>query len=286
MSGSRIEVIPIGGAIGAEVTGVDLSRPLDEATFSEVRHALLEHLVIVFRDQVMSQEEHKAFGRRFGTLNVHDYVAGLPDHPEIIEIAKEADYGGYNFGGTWHSDVSYLEQPSLASILYAKEVPPRGGDTLFTNAYLAYETLSDGMRRMLDELRAVHSAGEVYGAGSPRGVERAGQSSRMRVRPDESAYAEVVHPVVRTHPDTGRRLLYVNYNFTTRFEDMSVEESAPLLGFLFLHLQRPEFGVRVRWRENTVTMWDNRCTQHLAVNDYQGFRRRMHRVTIDGDRPY
>jgi taurine dioxygenase len=275
-----IAVKPIAGALGAEIEGVDLSEPLDNASFAAVHQALLEHLVIFFRDQHLTAEQHLAFGRRFGTLNVHDFVAGMPRHPEIIEVRKEPGETE-NFGGGWHSDVSYLEKPALGSILYAKDVPDHGGDTLFANMYLAYETLSDGMKRLLGGLKAVHSAGRFYGPSSTYF-----RDASMQLLYSPEAEHEMEHPVVRTHPETGRKGLYVNSGFTTRFAGMTVEESTPLLKFLFDHAARPEFTCRFRWQKNSIAFWDNRSVQHYALNDYQGQRRVMQRVTVDGDRPF
>jgi taurine dioxygenase len=280
MAYETIEVRRIAGALGAEVSGVELGRSLPEPVIGEIRQALLDNIVIFFRDQHMTAEQQKAFGQRFGTLNVHDYVDGMALHPEIIEVRKEPEER-QNFGGSWHTDVSYLEEPALGSILYAREVPDYGGDTLFANMYLAYETLSDGMKAMLDGMSAVHSARGPYGPRSDYAADRS-----MNIRLSNTANAEVEHPVVRTHPETGRKLLYVNSVFTTRFKDMTEEESAPLLRFLFDHAVRPEFTCRFAWENNAVAFWDNRCAQHYAINDYQGRRRVMHRVTVNGDRPY
>ena len=285
MTYARIEVRPIAGALGAEIGGVDLSKDLDNQTFAEVHQALLDHLVIFFRNQTLTPEQHKAFGRRFGRLDVHEFVRGLDSHPEIIEIVKEPEERGLNFGGVWHSDVTYQEKPALGSILYALEVPLYGGDTMFANQYLAYESLSDGMKRMLDGLKAMHSAGRAYGTrGSDEYRELRHQSMRIDAR--EEAHREMEHPVVRTHPETGRKSLFVNGVFTTRFAGMTEEESRPLLDYLFRHAVRPEFTCRFRWEPGSVAFWDNRCTQHFALNDYHGFRRRMHRVTVCGDRPF
>tara|TARA_B100000029_G_scaffold9966_1_gene10878 strand:+ start:387 stop:1247 length:861 start_codon:yes stop_codon:yes gene_type:complete len=286
MSSSELAIKPLSGALGAEVTGVQLAELVDRNSFGMIREALLEHLVLVVRDQHLTPEQHLSVGRALGTLNVHDFVEGLSDYPEIIEIVKEPEDNGYTFGGTWHTDVSYLERPSMASLLYAKEVPASGGDTLFANTYLAYETLSEGMKRMLESLRAVHSPKEIYSIVSKRGDRRAANQKSMSFQNPEQAFGEVIHPVIRTHPETSRKLLYVNGNFTLRFEDMSIEESRPLLEYLFAHLSRPEFSCRVRWHPDTLTIWDNRCTQHLAIGDYDGSRRRMHRVTVNGDRPH
>ncbi|HUA51851.1 MAG TPA: TauD/TfdA family dioxygenase [Candidatus Sulfotelmatobacter sp.] len=277
----KITVKPIAGALGAEIDGVDLARPLDNASFAAVHQALLDHLVIFFHDQHLTQEQHLAFGQRFGTLNVHDFVEGMREHREIIEVRKEPAET-QNFGNGWHTDVSYLEKPALGSILYAREVPDHGGDTMFANMYLAYESLSDGMRRLLDGLKAVHSGARFYGPNSS--FYRENRSMKMLYSPD--AELETEHPVVRTHPETGRKGLYVNSGFTTRFAGMTVEESAPLLKFLFDHAARPEFTCRFHWRPNAIAFWDNRSVQHYAINDYHGQRRVMQRVTVDGDRPF
>ncbi len=286
MSYSRIEVKPVAGTLGAEISGVDLADDLDNETFSEIHQALLEHLVIFFRNQKMTPEQHKAFARRFGELDVHEYVQGIDGHPEIIEVVKEADERDLNFGGTWHSDVTYQEKPALGSVLYALETPPHGGDTMFANQYLAYETLSEGMREMLSGMTAMHSAARSYGPNSRAAKRQAIGKNSMRITVSEDALAEREHPVIRTHPDTRRKCLFVNGVFTTRFKDMTVEESQPLLDFLYKHAVRPEFTCRFRWEPGSVAFWDNRCTQHYALNDYHGFRRRMHRVTISGDRPF
>jgi len=203
-------------------------------------------------------------------------------HPEIIQIRKEPQETR-NFGGGWHTDVSYLERPALGSVLYARDVPDYGGDTLFANQYLAYETLSDGMKALLGGMTAIHSARRPYGVNATRAFEP-GPSS-MSFHFSEAAHAEVEHPVVRTHAETGRKALYVNGAFTVRFKDMTEEESAPLLHYLCQHGVRPEFTCRFRWRPNSIAFWDNRCVQHNAVNDYQGERRVMHRIAIEGERP-
>ena len=280
----HIEVKPVAGALGAEIEGVDLAAPLDDETFAEIRQTFLDHLVIFFRDQKVTPDQHKAFGRRFGTLNIHPYVKAMGGHEEIIEIVKEKD-DKVNFGGGWHTDVSFLEKPALGSVLLAREVPESGGDTMFANQYLAYETLSDGMKELLDGMVAVHSAGSQYG--------RQGESQRnrdkrggMQLAVTEVAEETTEHPVVRTHPETGRKALYVNGAFTERFKGMTKAESAPLLRFLFKHAVQPEFTCRFRWAENSIAFWDNRCAQHYALNDYAGQRRHMQRVTINGDRPF
>jgi taurine dioxygenase len=282
MAQRKISVAPISGALGAELSGVDLSGPLSDDLIGDIRAALLQHHVIFFRDQQLTPSQHLAFGRRFGELQVHDFVEGMADNDEILEVRKE-DYETRNFGGGWHTDVSYLERPALGSVLYAREVPEYGGDTMFANQHLAYEALSDGMKRMLEGLTAVHSARRPYGPNAARAHDY-GPSS-MRFNFTESALAETEHPVVRTHVETGRKSLYVNRTFTIRFKDMTEAESAPLLEFLFRHQVRPEFTCRFRWAAGSLAIWDNRCAQHYAINDYAGQRRIMHRITLAGDRP-
>jgi taurine dioxygenase len=282
MAQRTVSVAPISGALGAELSGVDLSGPLSDDLIGDIRAALLRHHVIFFRDQHLTSGQHLAFGRRFGELQVHDFVEGMADNDEILEVRKE-DYETRNFGGGWHTDVSYLERPALGSVLYAREVPEYGGDTMFANQHLAYEALSDGMKRMLESLTAVHSARRPYGPNAVRAHDY-GPSS-MRFNFTEAALAETEHPVVRTHVETGRKSLYVNRTFTIRFKDMTEAESAPLLNYLCDHAVRPEFTCRFRWQPGSIAFWDNRCVQHNAINDYHGQRRVMHRVTIEGERP-
>ncbi|MDX1434282.1 MAG: TauD/TfdA family dioxygenase [Gammaproteobacteria bacterium] len=273
-----LDVKPVSGAIGAEVHGVDLAAELDEATVAAIRRALLDHLVLFFRGQRLAPGELLALARRFGEPSEYPFVRGLDDYPEIIEVIKREDET-QNFGGLWHSDTTYLEHPPLGSLLYAKELPPVGGDTLFANMYLAYETLSPGMRRLLAGLRAVNSAEKASAAVT--------RVDRSRERPkDASAFVTTAeHPVVRTHPETGRQALYVNPGHTVRFVGMTEAESAPVLEYLYRHQIRPEFTCRLRWEVGTVAFWDNRAAQHYALNDYHGYRRAMLRVTLAGDRP-
>ena len=282
MAYRTIEVRPLCGALGAEISGVDLSKDLGNQAFDEIHRAFLDHLVIFFRDQTLTPRQQVAFATRFGPIGNYPFLDGLPDAPEVIEILKtEADR--LNFGGGWHTDTAYLERPSLGSLLYAHEAPAAGGDTLFANAYLAYETLSDGMKATLGKLRAVHSAAlKSTGGRAARMNRHAAMTGRNMEQADR---LEAVHPLVRTHPETGRKALYVSGNHTVRFEGMTEEESRPLIRFLFDHATRPEFTCRFRWTPGSLALWDNRCTQHYALNDYHGQRRRMHRVTIEGDRP-
>lgn len=275
---TTIEVIPQAGALGAEIRGVDLRRPLPAAQLAAVRRAWLEHLVLFFRDQPIDADAFMAFARGIGRPVEYPFVRGLEGHPEIIEVRK-LEHERVNFGGVWHSDTTYLERPPMASMLIAREVPPYGGDTLFANMYLAYETLSDGLRSTLDGLRAV-------AASSKADVSRT-REDRIRSDGRDDARTEYVtdHPVVRTHPETGRKALFVNVAHTVRFVGWTEDESRPLLEFLYAHLTRPEFTCRFAWRTGSLALWDNRCTQHNPVNDYHGFRRVMHRITLEGDRP-
>jgi taurine dioxygenase len=282
MRNARLKIEPLAPACGAEIYGVDLSESLDEAIIAEIREALLAHHVVFFRDQDLNPGQHKAFAARFGELQRHPMIRLGDEHPEVLRIVKEKQ-DRKNFGGDWHTDLSYLEKPALGSILYAREVPAVGGDTLFANMHLAYETLSPGLRAQLDGMRAVHSTSRSYGAGGRDGG-YIGEEGSMPVA-KAGAEHEVEHPVVRTHPETGRKALYVNEVFTTRFCGMSEAESRPLLEYLWRHAARPEFTCRFRWRAGSVAFWDNRSTQHYAINDYHGERREMHRVTVEGDRP-
>jgi taurine dioxygenase len=281
MTYSRIAVKPVAGALGAEIAGVDLARPIDDATFAEIHKAHLEHLVLFFRDQEITDEELAAFGRRFGAL------AALPPHrqfpgkfPELLVIDKKPE-DKLVFGWEWHSDTTHLEVPSLGSVLYAKIIPPVGGDTLFANQYMAYETLSDGMKALLDGMVAVHSNGRILRTLEENEIPAPGTEAASAGF--ANGWAE--HPVVRTHPETSRKALFVNELHTERLKGMTVEESQPLLRFLYDHGSRPEFTCRFRWRKGSVAFWDNRSVQHLALNDYPGERRLMHRVQIKGTRP-
>lgn len=273
-----ISVNPISGNIGAEISGVDLSQPLSDAVVSEIRQAWLDHLVIFFRNQTLSPRDQLTFAQHFGEPLEYPFIKGLEDCPMIVPVLKR-EHETVNFGGIWHSDTAYLEKPPMASMLYAKELPPFGGDTLFANMYLAYESLSDGLRRVLDGLMAVNSA--------DRPAVAATREDRIREdgRDDDDRATEAIHPVVRTHPETGRKSLYVNFAHTVRFDGMTEEESAPLLNYLFAHQTKPEFTCRLRWSVGMIAFWDNRCAQHNPINDYHGYRRLLHRVTLAGDRP-
>ena len=273
---ARMNVQRIAGALGAEITGIDLRR-LSDADVAEIRRVWLEQLVVFFRDQELSSAEYMAFAKRLGQPIPYPFVRGMEGFPEIIEV-KKLEHEKVNFGGIWHSDTAYLDVPPMASMLLAREIPPRGGDTLFANMYLAYETLSEGMKRVLASLVAVN-------ASTKADVTRT-REDRIRTEGQEARKSyEAEHPVVRTHPETGRKALYVNVGHTLRFRGMTEEESAPLLSYLFQHQVRPEFTCRFVWRVCSIALWDNRCAQHNAINDYQGHRRLMHRITLAGDRP-
>jgi taurine dioxygenase len=271
------------GAGGAEISGIDASRPLPPETVAELRRALAEHCVIFLRDQNLAPEQQKDFARHFGPLAQTPFIKPLEGHPEMMRIVREAEEKKkQNFGGRWHSDMTFSPEPVLGTCLYARESPAVGGDTLWTNQMLAFEALSPAMQKMLQNLRVMHSAKRSYG---PQGTYADDDLKSMRIQASEEALKEQAHPCIRTHPETGRSILFVNWVYAIRFEDMTEEESAPLLDFLNRHSQRPEFQIRFRWRKGSLALWDNRSTTHIAVNDYAGYRRVMDRVTIAGDKP-
>jgi taurine dioxygenase len=275
---NSLEVRPLAGAIGAELAGVDLASEIDDATIAAMRRVWLDHLVIFFRDQDLAPAQFLAFARRFGEPIEYPFVTGIEGFPVITPVVK-LEHERVNFGGLWHSDTTYLDTPPMGTMLIGREVPPHGGDTLFANMYLAYETLSPGMRRLLDGLVAVNTSAKADVTKT--------REDRMRDGARADARQEYIaeHPVVRTHPETGRKALYVNGGHTLRFRGMTEAESEPLLRFLFAHQARPEFTCRFRWEPGSIAFWDNRCAQHNPINDYHGFRRVMHRVTLAGDRP-
>jgi taurine dioxygenase len=274
----NIEVRRVAGALGAEIHGVDLSRPQSAETTAEIRRAWLDNLVIFFRDQDLSPAQYMAFAESMGTPVEYPFVKGIDGWPKIIEV-KKLEHERVNFGGVWHSDTAYLPEPPMASILLAKELPPYGGDTLFANQYAAFEALSEGLKRMLDGMTAVNS--------SARADVSKTREDRLKSdgRGDTPSRYDSEHPVVRTHPETGRKALYVNIAHTARFSGWTEEESAPLLNFLFQHQVKPEFTCRQVWQPGSIAFWDNRCAQHNPINDYHGFRRLLHRITLAGDKP-
>lgn len=270
----HLSVAPLTPIVGAEVAGVDLAKPIDPEALAEIRAALLDHCVIFFRDQDIDIERQKAFGRMFGELHIHPASKAPEGHPEILVVKGDAEVK-YVAGNGWHTDVSADEEPPMGSILRLVEVPPSGGDTLFASMYAAYDALSDAMKRFVEGLVAVHSSEHVY-------YGRYGIDENKGNR----KYPSARHPVVRTHPETGRKALYVNSGFTTHIEGLSKDESKAVLDFLYAHMARPEFQCRFRWEKNSIAFWDNRCTQHFAMWDYFPHRRLGYRVTVKGDRPY
>lgn len=269
-----LEVIPLSGAMGAEIKGADL-RVVDDRTFAAIHDILLQFGMIYFRDQDITPDQQLALAKRWGEPHFHPYMPGLPDRPEIIEIVKNPEDTN-TFGGNWHTDQMFTPTPSMGTMLYAKEVPEAGGDTMFGNLYLAYESLSDGMKAAIADLRTFN----LYD-------KKKGRSAVMRgklTEPDKPA-EPAEHPLVRIHGETGRPVLYISYERITRhIVGMTPEESRPLLDYLRAHASRPEFTCRLRWEVGTLAFWDNRCVQHMALNDYHGHRRVMHRITLKGER--
>ncbi len=277
MTYQHIRVEPLSNALGAEIAGVDLREPVADEVFAEIRHAFGEHGVVFFRDQHLTPEQHVGFAERFAPIDINRFFAAVPGYPMIAEVRKEPEQTR-NIGNGWHTDHSYDEVPALGSMLYAREVPKTGGDTLFAGMYAAYDALSDGLKATLDGLSACHSSRHVFG---PEAYARRGDLAG-RIGNPELATQDAVHPVVIRHPETGRRALYVNPGFTLRFDGWTEEESRPLLAYLYQHATRPEFTCRFHWREGSLALWDNRSTWHFALNDYHGERRLLHRITIQG----
>ena len=269
----------ISGALGAEISGVDLTQPMSLALTQEIRDVFLSSGVIFFRNQALSSPQFMAFASAMGEPVEYPFVQGFEDFPHIIEVKKLA-HEKVNFGGVWHSDTTYLETPPMGSMLLAKEIPPYGGDTLFACQYAAYEALSDTMQRMLQGLQGISNSAKAD----------VSKTREDRIQSDGKASAPQSytnsHPVVRTHPETGRKALYVNVAHTAGIEGLTEAESAPLLAFLFQHQIKPEFTCRWSWEPDALAFWDNRCTQHNPINDYHGFRRILHRITLQGEKPF
>lgn len=272
----HIEIRPLKAALGAEIFGVDIGKPLAAATVTQIRQAFLEHLVIFFRDQQLTPRNLLAFTRLFGEPMHYPQLKGLPEFPLVTAVIKR-EHELTNFGGVWHTDTAYLECPPMASLLYALQTPPQGGDTLFANQYLAYDTLPANLKKKLDGLIAINSSAKPEASRT--------REDRQRESGEELKVLTARHPVVRTHPETGRRSLYVNAGHTTQLEGFSAQESSELLADLFSHQVRPEFVARFQWKPGSLAFWDNRCTLHYPLNDYRGHRRVMHRVTLAGDQP-
>ncbi len=273
MRSNDLDITPLAGSVGVEIGGVNLGLTLPETIVTDIKAALATHGVVVFRDQSLTPAQHIAAARRFGEININRFFTKLDGHPEISLVTKEPEQTA-NIGGGWHTDHSYDEEPALGSMLYAREVPPIGGDTMFASMYAAYDALSDGLKDMLSRLRGVHSSRHVFGQDRP--------AMRGRIGNPELATQDAIHPAVITHPESGKKALYVNPGFTLRFEGWTDDESRSLLSFLYKHASQPQFTCRLRWRAGSLAFWDNRATWHYALNDYQGERRLMHRITIEG----
>ena len=276
----HIDVQPLSGAIGAELIGLDLRQLPSAEVIAEVRRAYLEYLVVFIRDQNLEPQQYVAFARQFGELDPHHVLRGMEAEPDILEIIREPT-DQYIFAPGWHADVTWQQEPVLGAMLYGVELPARGGDTLFANQYLAYETLSPGMRATLDGLNAVHSSARTYGEDA----EKSTHVHLMKLGREEATKGRGIHPIVRTHPETGRKSLFVNLGYTVALEGMSEQESKPILDFLFQHSTRPEFSCRFQWSPGAIAFWDNRCSIHCPVDDYFGQRRRTWRITLRGDKP-
>jgi len=282
-----VRIGPLSPVMGAEVRGLDLAKPLDDAAFDAVHQAFLEHLVLVFRDQHLTPAQHVAFSRRFGDLAIHvkeEYL--LPGQPEVLILSNKKHPDGRpmgfeDAGRYWHSDMSYEDEPPLGSLLYAVEIPPAEGDTLFANMYLAYEALPDETKHRLEGLTAAHSYLASFEGKTKIGAGRDTLSEEQKAQ-----LREVVHPVVRTHPETGRKALYVNPGFTVRIEGLPEREAADLLDELIAHTAKPAFQYRHVWQPHDLVFWDNRCAMHHATTYDRQYARHMHRTTVKGDRPF
>jgi len=278
-----ITVEKVAGACGALVSGVDLAADLDDTEVETIRRALLEHQVVFFRGQRLEPDRQVAFSRRLGPASPVPFVQAIPEHPEVIAVVREAtEAHGYTFGGLWHSDFSFLPEPPFASMLHALEVPPYGGDTIWASQTLAYERCSVGMRAMLDHLDGVHSAINAY---SPKMQAVHDTFAGMSVQTDDTANRTQVHPVVRIHGETGLPALFVNAQYTVGLRGFAPHEAKPLLDFLFAHATRTDFTCRWQWQAGDVAIWDNRSVQHMAMADFTGHRRAMHRTTVAGEAP-
>ena len=275
---TRLQIKPLSGSVGAEIHGVDLLTDTSDDLISAIRQIWLEYGVVFFRDQNLDADQFQAFARRFGEIIEYPFVKGLPDHPLIIPVLK-LPHERNNFGGVWHSDTAYLQAPPMATMLIGREIPPHGGDTLFASGYAAYEALSPGLKATLANLKAANSSAKAEVTKTRE--DRIASSGTAKA--NESLIAE--HPVIRTHPETGRKSLYVNPAHTTHFVGWSEAESEPLLDYLFAHQVRPEFTCRFSWQVGSIALWDNRCVLHNPVNDYHGYKRLMHRITLKGDVP-
>ena len=280
---SKMTIHPVSGALGAELHGVDIAQ-MDDTLFVAIHSALLEHSIIFFRDQTITPEQQIAFAHRFGGIHLHPYIEGMPEHPEIVQVIK-TETDTYNFGGGWHTDQMFSERPASLTMLYAREVPAAGGDTMFSSMYAAYDSLSERMKTLLADLKTVNLGDSADHRSGMSRAERYQGAKGIKIRAHApQGQAEVLHPLIRVHPETGRKALYLG-GHSHFFEGMTAPESAPLIKFLKDHAVRSEFTCRFRWQPGSMAIWDNRCAQHNAINDYHGQRRVMHRITIQGDRP-
>ena len=273
---SKIIINPTSGSMGAEIQGVDLSTELSDGVFSEIRKTFFEHGLIFFRNQELTPDDHLRFAKQWGEININRFFAKVEGYDQIAEVKKNADQT-INIGGAWHTDHSYDQIPAMGSILLAKETPKTGGDTLFANMYKAYKSLSGGLKRTLESLNACHSSRHVFGAHTGYA-----DASNQRIGNPDLATQDAIHPVIITHPESKRKALYVNPEFTVNFEGWTEEESKPLLNYLTEHSTRSENITRFKWEPGSIAFWDNRCTWHFALNDYDGEKRLMHRITIEG----
>ena len=273
---SEIIINPTSGSIGAEISGVDLSVDLSDAVFSEIRQTFIEHGLIFFRNQELTPNDHLRFAKRWGEININRFFAKVEGYEQIAEVKKDPGQE-INIGGAWHTDHSYDQIPAMGSILLARETPKTGGDTLFANMYKSYENLSDGLKRTLESMKAYHSSRHVFGAHTGYA-----EASNQRIGNPELATQDAIHPVIITHPESKRKALYVNPEFTVNFEGWTKEESKPLLNYLTEHSTRSENITRFKWEPGSIAFWDNRCTWHFALNDYPGEKRLMHRITVEG----
>ncbi len=277
---AKLAVRSLTRTIGAVIEGVDLSRRPDDEIITDIRSTLLKHRVIFFVDQHITPAQHRDFAARFGALHTHPLYPGVPEAPELFILDNHADNPTDN--DAWHTDVTFIETPPLGAVLYARQLPAEGGDTLWCNMRAAYEALSPAMQAFLSQLDAIHDFARGFPA---RGTVAKAAGADKHAQAAEQ-HPPVIHPVIRTHPETGEDALFVNYGFTSRIKGLRHKESDAILRMLFDHIQKPEFQVRWRWKENAIAFWDNRITQHYAVNDYLPNRRIMHRATILGDRPF
>ena len=275
---TQLEVRPLSRAVGAEILGINLLEPVSEAQIAEIRKIWLQHSVVFFREQPLEPGAFQAFAQRFGEIIEYPFVKGLPDFPLIVPVLK-LPHEKHNFGGVWHTDTTYLQEPPMATMLIARELPPVGGDTLFASNYAAFEGLSPALQDTLRTLKGVNSSAKAAVTHSRE--DRLADSATDKGRSELNSE----HPVVRTHPETGREALYVNPGHTVRFAGWTEDESAPLLNYLFEQQVKPEYTCRFVWRPGSIAFWDNRCALHNPINDYHGHKRLLHRITLKGDKP-